>query len=73
MVCDTTKDGVTHCNDRIRGLIENSCKVMNTAYRERPDMVNSYSSIVKRENNDEPEYSIEFLENESKFAAQNSE
>lgn len=65
--CDSTKDGVQHCNDKIRGIIENSCKLMTAAYRQGPETDDNNSLIVKRENNNQTEFRIEFLENESEY------
>lgn len=63
--CDSSKDGVQHCPDKIRGIIENSCKFLTTAYKQRPETEDNNSLIVKRESSNEAEYRIEFLGNES--------
>lgn len=64
---EATKDGVQHCNDKMRGLIENSCKTIMSAHKQRQEMYQAYPSIVKRENNFEPDYYVEYLNGESKY------
>lgn len=65
---DARKDGIQHCNDKMRELIMDSCKNLNAAYKLRRNSRQVHSAIVKRENEDELEsdFSVEFLENESK-------
>lgn len=62
---DARKDGVHHCNDKVRELILDSCKNLNMAYKSRRDR---QTHIVKRENEVEvdDDASAEFIENESK-------
>lgn len=62
-----TKDGVQHCNDKMRGLIESSCKTIMSAHKQRQDMYQAYPSIVKRENDFTPDYYVEYLDGESKL------
>lgn len=59
-----TKEGVQHCNDKMRSLIENSCKTIMSAHKQRQEMYQAYPSIVKRENNFEPDYYVEYLDGE---------
>lgn len=65
-ISEATKDGVQHCNDKMRGLIENSCKTIMSAHKQRQEMYDAYPSIVKRENDFEPEYYVEYLDGECK-------
>lgn len=72
---DSKKDGVHHCNDKVRELIMESCKNLNAVYKLRRE--NRQTHIVnKRANNDadfnadendvniDPDdIKIEFLEN----------
>lgn len=84
---DGRKDGVQHCNDKMRELIFDSCKILNAAHKHLRNSRQTHSTIVKRENgidnmendtvkreneihssmeNDTADFSVEFLENESK-------
>lgn len=62
------KDGVQHCNDKVRELILDSCKNLNAAYKLRRESRQTHSVIVKRENEIENNNDlVEFLENESEY------
>lgn len=64
---EATKDAVQHCNDKMRGLIENSCKTIMSAHKQRQEMYEAYPSIVKRENHFDPDYYVEYLEGNCKL------
>lgn len=72
---DAKKDGVHHCNDKVRELIMESCKNLNAAYKLRRENRQTHA-VSKRANNDadfnaneneiksDPDdIKIEFLEN----------
>lgn len=69
---DSKKDGVHHCNDKVRELIMESCKNLNAVYKLRRE--NRQTHIVNKRANDfdadendvniDPDdINIEFLEN----------
>ena len=63
--------GSQHCGDRIRSLVLDSCRQISQAYRQKHQQafgMSTSGTIVKRENEVEPEFVVEYL-NESKYDA----
>lgn len=67
VITEAKKDGVQHCNDKMRELILDSCRSLNSVYKIRRES----RQVHAIESNDilesEDDFSVQFLANESKW------